>query len=190
MAATAIAAAATTLMALHAPAAFSLSVGPPVIHLAAGQTATVKVTDSGSEPLTIHDAITGVSKSAANGKCGITGPASGFGVSVGGPGSFTLNPGQFRTVPVTAAANAVSADDAVMFASTAGSSGNAQISGSVGSQVVIGGSQECVSALPAPASHGLPPAAVGGLAGALIAGLYSARHLVSRRRRRLQPAAA
>jgi hypothetical protein len=179
---------AATLMAAHAaaPPAFSISASPPSVRLDAGTATAIRVTDTGAKPIDVHVSLAAVARSG--GKCGVSGPASGWGVSVGGPGSFTLNPGQFRTVPVTVAANAKAQDDALVFASSAGN-GNARISGAVGSQLIIGGSTECVTAAAA-AGHGGSAAAGAGIVGGLIAALTGAVLAVRRRIRRRPDRAA
>ena len=192
MAAPALAAAAA-LMAVTSPhaaaaPAFSLSASPPAVHLAAGQSTSIRVTDNGSKPLSVSVGLTGVAKSG-DAKCSVGGTAvRPSGVAIGGPASFTLAPGKSVSVPVSVAKTAPSQDDAVIFSSDAGGSGNARISGAVGSQLVIGGSAECVSALPA-SPHSVSAVAVGGLGAALLASVAGARAWVVRRRRR-QPAAS
>jgi hypothetical protein len=171
----------------HAAPAFAISASPASVHLAAGQATSVRVTDEGTAAMRVGVGLTGVAKSGANGKCGIK-PAPGTGVTVAGPASFVLGPGQSRSVAVTVAPGAPSQDDALVFASSPGQGGNAQVSGAVGTQVVIGGASECVSALP-PVSHGVPAAAAGGLAAGLTAALAGGWAWLSRRRRR-QPAAS
>jgi hypothetical protein len=184
---------AATLMAAHAatPPAFSISASPPSVRLDAGTATAIRVTDTGAKPIDVHVSLAAVAKSGD--KCGVSGPASGWGVSVGGPSSFTLNPGQFRTVPVTVAANAKAQDDALIFASSAGDgNANARISGAVGSQLIIGGSTECVTAPAAAAAsaHGGSAAAGAGIVGGLIAALTGAVLAVRRRIRRRPDRAA
>lgn len=188
MAATAI----STAAAVHAAPAFSISSSPAAVHLSAGQSSTIKLTDTGSKPVTIRVSLTSV-----NAKSGSVGPVSGWGVQLGGPASFTLNPGQSHLTTVTVAANAKSADDAIVFASVPGASGNAHVSGAVGSQLVIGGASEYIA--PGTAAHAsahgnsaVGAALVGGIVAAMGAGTMWLRRKIrrspARRDRKIQAA--
>jgi hypothetical protein len=143
----AAAAAAAFLAAAPAASPFSLTTSPPAVHVAAGQSANIIVTDTGSQPLAVSARLASVGK--ITGKCTATaGQPHGVTLSAA---SFSLKPGGSGVEHVTVSPGAPDQDLAVIFASAPAQSGTARVSREVGSQVAIGSALVC----------GAPPAGGG-----------------------------
>jgi hypothetical protein len=179
---------------------FSISITPFKTVAVAGQRLLhipVVLKDSGTKPISVTTSVQEVT-ATGNGGCGLTSPPHWISVS---PGSFTLQPGQSVTtaVNVSAPASAHGQYDlaAVFRAAIPGAHGSLNLSGAVGSRVLLDlpgstAAKPCLAV--APAVH----AAAGGgsgwigalivavLAGLAIFGLLRLRRVI----RRWRPARA
>jgi hypothetical protein len=153
IAAAAVKLAAVTLMAAH-PAAFSLTASPAVIHAHPGSHAVVRVTDSGTRPLTVTASVAPVAEQG--GRCGVgSEPAPGVIVR---PAHLRLHPGETRAVRVRITHRAPAGDLAVVFATRPGhSSANARVSAAVGTRLVVGKGVHPVACAASPAAESTVP---------------------------------
>jgi hypothetical protein len=178
---------------------FSMSVAPFKTVAAAGQrslTYPVTIKDTGSAPLKVTSSIAQLAQSGST--CGLAKAPSWVTVS---PGTLTLQPGQSAQAMVHVAAPAAAAgrfDLAAIFASAGTGQGTVQVSGAVGSRLLLNlpgksAVKDCLAAAP-PATHQGSP-----LLGAILVGVLGVlavalvlwlRHLLrNRRSHRAQPPA-
>ena len=116
---------------------FGLAASPTVVHTVDGRSAQVRLYDVGTKPVDAMVSIQPVAK--VDGKCTVTGQGV-QGITLASPARVHLNPGKYAIATVRIGPSAPAQDLAVVFSAATGTtSGNVQVNGAVGVQVLVNG---------------------------------------------------
>lgn len=183
--------AALALAAATGTAPFSLTVSPTHVTARPGQVRIIKITDSGSRPVTVAASLATVSR--VQGACRITNRAP-AGVAIH-PATLHLRPGQTRAARVRITRRAEAGALAVEFTSLRSGAGTVRVRAGVASQLVVRaqakpGQHPCqaVSSAVTPATPSgggyRPLLALGSILALLLAGLGTLALVLRRRHER------